>query len=165
MQIAGWLLGLVRGDGVWHHAKDACCASWRRRHVKTHFRNQSASEGGQLSSCAYFTPLLLYQSLWDLAFSHESLLSLLFLLLQISVVWLSELFCMTFALILSTLCCSGRYPNKYRLWHLCFKSSSLFRNQTSYLSVSVIHKMLFSRTGWVLGSGWPNFSMFIIFMV
>lgn len=54
MQIAGWLLGPVRRDGVWHHARDARCAARRRRHVKTHFKNQSASEGGQLLSSALF---------------------------------------------------------------------------------------------------------------
>lgn len=54
MQIAGWLLGPVRRDGVWHHARDARCAARRRRHVKTHFKNQSAAEGGQLLSSAFF---------------------------------------------------------------------------------------------------------------
>lgn len=54
MQIAGWLLGPVRRDGVWHHARDARCAARRRRHVKTHFKNQSAAEGGQLLSSALF---------------------------------------------------------------------------------------------------------------
>lgn len=54
VQIAGWLLGRVRRDGAWRRARDARCAERRRRHVKTHFKNQSASEGGQLLSSAFF---------------------------------------------------------------------------------------------------------------
>ena len=58
MQIAGWLLGLVRRDGVCHHARDARCSARRRRHVKTHFKNQSATEGGQLLSLPFFIVLI-----------------------------------------------------------------------------------------------------------
>lgn len=53
MQIAGWLLGLLRRDGDWHHARDACRAARRRRRAKTHFKIQSAAEGGRLLSSPF----------------------------------------------------------------------------------------------------------------
>lgn len=73
MQIAGWFLGPVRRDGVWHRARDARCAARRRRHVKTHFKNQSATEGGQLISLPFYYLLhpALAISLEILHFFHE----------------------------------------------------------------------------------------------
>lgn len=155
MQIAGWLLGLVRRDGVWHHARDARCAARRQRHVKTHFKNQSATEGGQLLSSPFFTFLTqLSVSLWKIAPFYEFVFSVFqfvynwtFYMSVYSLISSYFSFCHDFLSIFSWLCwlcLSKLYFNL--LYDCCFWNLKLFQSYCSFGQIPAHAWILFFQS-------------------